>query len=171
MLNPSRTSDTGISRSALVLAAALGAAIAASPAPAAIPKTPDAKTEAVVLGADRAWADAEETGDAAFVEWLLEPGYRSVGVDGRVTEKATIVAHVRSRSGSANAAAKARRSAEVAAWKADHPERMQVQLIGDTAIVTFVSTKPGSAGLIYSCDVFVYRQGHWHGAYSQHTAA
>jgi hypothetical protein len=159
-----------LSRAAPRLVLAFAVTVLAGPGAAAIPATPDGKTGAAVLAVDRAWGAAEEMGDAAFVSWLLEPDYRSVGVEGKATARATIVAHVQARSDAEGAQAK-RREADVAAWKAEHPERAEAKLFGDTAVVTWVSTKPGKAGLVYSCDVFVYRQKHWHAAYSQHTAA
>ena len=122
----------------------------------------DAKTEVAVLAADDAWGEAEISGDAAFVDDLLLPDYRSVSGDGKTLDKAAIVAGARRQTGSPEARAK------VAAWKSAHPSRGEVKLFGDTAILTWVSTAPDSTGLIHSCDIFVYRAGRWRAIYSQH---
>ncbi|CAM3253127.1 Nuclear transport factor 2 family protein [Sphingomonas antarctica] len=122
------------------------------------------KTAAAVQAADDAWGAAEANGDAAFVDGLLLPGYVSVGPTGKVTTKAAIVAGARKRGRSAAFAA------EVAAWKAEHPSRAEVSLFGDTAVLTWVLTKPDLREPISSSDVFVYRQGRWLAVYSQHTS-
>ncbi len=124
---------------------------------------PDAKTEAAVAAADEAWGAAEEKGDAAYVDWLLLPDYRSIGHEGKVTGKDAIVAHTRAHAGSDT------RKAEAAAWRAAHPSRSEVRLFGDTAVLNWVSTTAGSGEPVASCDIFVYRDGHWHAIYSQHT--
>jgi hypothetical protein len=143
----------------------IAASLAATSAAAAIPTAPDAKTEAAVQAADDAWGKAEADGDAAFVDWLLLPGYRSVGPAGTAADKAKIVGGAKAH------ADPEKRAAMVAAWKANHPSRAVVALYGDTAVLTWVSTQPGPASPIYSCDIFTYRDGHWHGVYSQHTTA
>lgn len=122
---------------------------------------------AAVLAADKAWGDAEQRGDAAFIDWLLLPGYVSVGHDGVVHTKAMIVEGARKRAGGDAKAA----AAKNAAWRAAHPYRSEVKLFGDTAVASFVSTKPGSGEPINSSDIFVYRKGHWHAIYSQHSTA
>jgi len=122
----------------------------------------DARTEAAVLAADDAWGEAEASGDAAFVDGLLLPGYRSISADGKTVDKAAIVAGAQRHAGSAGYRAK------VAAWKSAHPSRGDVRLFGDTAILTWVSTAPDKAGLISSSDIFVYRAGRWRAVYSQH---
>lgn len=131
--------------------------LGALPALAAEPKTPEA-----VKAVDDAWGDAEAKGDAAFVDRLLLPEYRSIANSGRTTTKAEIVAHT-TRDRAPDYARK------VADWKAQRPSRAEVTLTGDTAIVAWTSTAPGAA--VYSCDVFVYRDGRWRGLYSQHTGA
>jgi hypothetical protein len=52
----------------------------------------------------------------------------------------------------------------------DHPSDMAVTINGDTAVLTF-TTVTDAKKLIRSCDIFVYRGGHWHAFYSQHTDA
>ena len=132
-------------------------ALASVPAHAADPKTADA-----VKAADEAWGDAEAKGDAGFVDRLLLPEYRSIGNGGKTTTKADIVAHTTE----ARAPDYARK---VADWKARHPSRANVTLFGDTAVLTWTSAAPDAA--VYSCDIFVYRGGHWRAIYSQHTGA
>lgn len=127
------------------------------------------KTAAAVLAADEAWGAAEARGDADFVDWLLWPGYVSVGAAGKVTPKSTIVAGARARHSSASAAAKM--ADADAAWRAAHPVRGEVSLHGSTAVLTWILVKPGSGEPVSSSDIFVYRGGHWHAIYSQHTSA
>jgi hypothetical protein len=122
------------------------------------------KTAAAVIAADEAWGDAEKRGDAEFVEKLLLPEYRSISTDGKVVTKAAIVEHTRARGASGEYAHK------VDAWKAAHPEHPEVTISGDMAVLTWVPDQP-PAGRVGSCDIFVYRDGRWHGIYSQHTSA
>jgi hypothetical protein len=129
------------------------------------PSSPDARTPETVQAADDAWSRAEEGGDVAYVDWLLLPGYRSVGHAGEITTKDGILASTRQHAGSAEWATK------VAAWKAAHPIRPEVSIFGDTAVLTWFTTKPGTSEPISSVDVFAYRGGHWHAVYSQHTDA
>ena len=125
------------------------------------------RTASAVIAADKAWSAAEERGDGAYVAWLLEPGYVSVGRDGKVHTRESIVAGANARKAQ-DAAANATRDAE---WRVAHPYRTEVKLFGDTAIATFFSTKPDSGEPINSSDIFVYRAGHWHAIYSQHSDA
>jgi hypothetical protein len=134
-------------------------------AQASIPTAPDARTAAAVQAADDAWGTAETSGDADYVDWLLLPGYRSIGKAGSTTDKMAIVARTRQNKGSAAQAA------AVAAWKAAHPIKAKVTLFGDTAVLNWVSADDRSTESVFSCDIFVYRDGHWHAIYSQHTAA
>ena len=122
----------------------------------------DAKTPSSVIAVDNAWGAAEESGDSAFVERLLAPEYRSIGADGQTTDRAAILSRVHGPRDPG-------RAERIAAYKASHPSQPSVTLVGDTAVLTWVSQKPGAA--IYSCDVFVYRNGHWQAVYSQHTNA
>ena len=124
-----------------------------------------AKSTAAVIAADDAWGAAETDGDYAFVDRLLLPGYESIGASGTVTTKETIVAGARARGRSPE------RAAQVAAWKAAHPTRPEVAIFGDTAVLTWVSAAPDSAGRVLSSDIFTYRDGHWRAVYSQHSSA
>jgi hypothetical protein len=136
---------------------------------AGIPTSPDPHTAAAVRSADDAWAAAEEAGDAAFVDWLLLPGYQSVGANGKATSKAAIVAHTTQILTDPHA--RGARAAAVAAWKANHPSQAVVTLYGTTAVLTWVSAGASGKDAVYSCDIFFYREGHWRAIYSQHTAA
>lgn len=124
----------------------------------------ESRTAAAVIAADHAWGEAEKQGDASFVDQLLLPEYRSIGSDGKITTKATIVDHTRARGPSPEYAK------QVDAWKLAHPERAEVSITGDTAVLTWVADQPGAAPIL-SCDIFVYRKGRWYGIYSQHTSA
>ena len=128
-------------------------------------KAPEPKTAAAAVSADSAWGTAEQNGDAEFIDWLLLPEYRSVSDDGKVTDKAAILRHVRAASATVR-----ENTSKVAEWKSTHPTKSAVSIVGDTAILNWVSTKPETAEAVSSCDIFVYRDGHWHGIYSQHTS-
>lgn len=127
------------------------------------PKAPEPHTAAAVIADDDAWGKAEQSGDAAFVDTLLLPQYRSIDAAGKTHDKAAILTSTRKAS--------PQRDAMIASWKAAHPSLTSVELNGDTAILTFTLNKPGTPPAIMSCDIFVYREGHWHALYSQHTTA
>jgi len=139
----------------------------ASTTHAAIPTMPDPKTAAAVEAADQAWSGAEQKGDAEFVAWLLLPEYRSVGPAGTFATRGAIVAHAKAQTPENEA----KSASMVAKWKSDHPSRADVRLFGDTAVLTWTSTRPEAKSGVYSCDIFTYRDGHWHAVYSQHTSA
>lgn len=139
--------------------------IVLSGAAAAADTKPEPKTAAAVKAADDAWGEAEANGDYAFVERLLLPGYQSIGASGKATSREKIVAGARERGRSAE------RLAQIAEWKAAHPTRPEITIFGDTAVLTWVSAAPEKAGAVSSSDIFVYRKGHWHAIYSQHSTA
>lgn len=146
----------------------LGAAAIAAPAMAAPQGGPSATDEtahtaAAVKAVDQHWLEAEESGDAAWLDGMLLPDYRSVDVAGTFATKAGIVAHAAKNRGSD------KMKQEVAAWQAAHPVDQQVTLQGDTAILSFVSAAPATKGKLYSSDVFVYVDGRWRALYSAHT--
>lgn len=145
----------------IVIATGLVASLASSAAAA------DTKTADGVIAADRAWGLAEVSGDVSLLNRLLAPGYVSVAPDGKVTPKELIVAKVAGRS--KQELEKLRTS--VAAWKAAHPLRPEVALTGDTAVLKWVPTGAAGTGTVSSCDIFVYRGGHWRAVYSQHSSA
>jgi hypothetical protein len=146
---------------ALVPLAALVLAMRASAADHAADET--AKTAAAVMAVDQHWLEAEESGDVAWLDGMLLPGYRSVGVAGSFATKAVILAHAGKNRGSQAMKQK------VAAWQKAHPVEQQVTLQGDTAILSFVSASPATKGKLYSADIFVYVDGHWRALYSAHT--
>ena len=127
------------------------------------PRPADARTAEAVIAEDMAWGDAEMRGDADFVDWLLLPGYRSIGHDGKATDKATIVTGTRDPEKVKAYAAKA------AAYRAKWPSHPEVAMYGDTAVLAWTTTDPQTATPVRSCDIFVYRDGHWHAIYSQHS--
>jgi hypothetical protein len=129
---------------------------------------PEAHTEAAVIADDDGWGKAE-AGDVAYVDNLLLPEYRSVNPDGSVHPKDAILGGVRKRANSPALAAAY--TADTAKWLAAHPYTTTVVIIGDTAILTFSPDIPGSSKPVSSCDIFVYREGHWRAIYSQHTDA
>jgi hypothetical protein len=126
---------------------------------------PEPRTAAAVLAADNGWGDAETRGDVAFVDALLSDGYRSIGHDGKVRTKVEILASTRAKGGTPA------RAAEVAAWRAQHPTQGNVALFGDTAVLTWMTAGTTNAGMVMSCDIFVYRDGRWRAIYSQHSDA
>lgn len=133
-------------------------------APASAATTDEtAHTTAAVMAVDQHWLEAEESGDAAWLDGMLLPEYRSVGVAGTFATKAAIVAHAAKNRGSQAM------KQQVAAWQQAHPVDQQVTLQGDTAILSFVSSAPATKGKLYSSDVFVYVDGHWRALYSAHT--
>lgn len=117
-----------------------------------------------VKAADDAWAQAEIHGDHAYLAWLLADGYASVSASGKATTKAQLVEGARKR-GDSPATAKIFKE-----WKEKHPSHADVRIVGDTAILTWVSDEPAAASRIDSSDIFVYRDGHWHAVYSQHAS-
>lgn len=142
----------------------LGVATIGSPAVAADTGADEtAHTAAAVKAVDQHWLEAEENGDAAWLDGMLLPGYRSVGVAGTFATKAAILAHAAENRGSD------KMKQQVAAWQAAHPVEQQVALQGDTAILSFVSSAPATKGKLYSSDVFVYVDGRWRALYSAHT--
>jgi Domain of unknown function (DUF4440) len=125
----------------------------------------ESHTEAAVIADDVAWGNAENSGNVAYVDALLLPEYRSISPDGSIHDKTAILQHTRKSTTSADSAAK------VEKWKATHPYVIAVKIVGDTAVLTFSLDKQDSPKPIMSCDIFVYRDGHWRALYSQHTEA
>ncbi len=126
---------------------------------------PEPKTADAVRAADDAWGQAEMRGDAAFVDQLLLPDYRSVRPNGKADGKTAIIGGARKRANDPDSAKK------TLDWRASHPERGDVVIVGDTAILTWVLTTPGAGEPVLSCDIFTYVDGHWRALYSQHTNA
>jgi len=118
---------------------------------------------AAVVSKDEAWGSAEAKGDDAFVSHLLLPGYRSVGPDGKVTTRETIIAHTGQHRNEPAAAAK------VSEWRKAHPSKADVVITGDIAVLTWIATDMTQVR-VRSCDIFAYVDGEWRAIYSQHTA-
>ena len=135
-----------------------GFATVAAAAPAS--HASDARTAEAVIGVDDAWGMAE--GDVAYVGQLPLPGYRSIGSDGKTTTRDAIIMSTRRH------AADPDYKARVASWRQQHPSHAEVALFGDIAILTWVPDAVGRGGQVQSCDIFVYRGGHWRAVYSQH---
>ncbi len=125
----------------------------------------ETKTADAVRAVDDAWGRAELSGDVAFVDQVLLSDYRSVRPDGTVDNKTAILRGARMHPGDPGFANKMRD------WRASHPERADVVIAGDTAVLTWILTTPGGGQPVLSCDVFAYVDGHWRAFYSQHTNA
>lgn len=125
------------------------------------------KSAEAVIAVDHHWGDAETGGDTAYIARLLLPDYRSVGPVGVVHDRAALLAHT-----SRNIDPRTRDEARVAAdeYRRAHPTQSSVVLVDDTAVLTFYAPALGLDKGVRSSDVFVYRDGHWHALYSQHSA-
>jgi hypothetical protein len=144
---------------ALVGLSGIGALCAAD-TPAGVDET--SRTEAAVIAVDKHWGDAEVSADDAYLNQLLLPEYRTVNSEG--------VAH--GKSTTARKPATPAQKAQMDAWRASHPEEPKVLINGDTAILTWTAPAIASAaGVVRSVDIFLYRGGHWHALYSQHSDA
>jgi hypothetical protein len=155
-------------RSLAVILAALvliSSSVTTKIARAQVAQLSEPHSKAAVIADDNAWAKAESSGDTAYIDKLLLPGYRSVNVDGSVHDKAAILSSARKHVGSVD------KATADAKWEDAHPHLTTVFISGNTAILTFVLNKPGVPTTIMSCDVFVYQGDRWRAAYSQHTVA
>lgn len=122
------------------------------------------RTAAAVIAVDHHWEQAEENGDSSWLDGMLMADYRSVGTAGTFASKAAIVSHAAHNHDAQSMKQKA------AEWHKTHPVEESVTMHGDTAILSFLSASPETKGRIYSSDIFVYVDGHWHALYSQHNA-
>lgn len=152
--------NLGRTSAASILFASLGAFTSIN---AVAQENPEPHTTAAVLADDQRWSDAEDSGDANYVKALLLPEYRSISSDGSTHDKTRIVASAVKNTD--ESVAKAQK------WRAAHPNRPTIEMNGDVAIVTFVLQKGVDPKPVMSCDIFVYREGHWRALYSQHTEA
>lgn len=157
--HPFRPKPAHLAGAGLWLIACMGTQAAAAPV---VDET--AKTAAAVMAVDQHWLEAEMSGDTAWLERMLLPGYRSVDSKGVAHSKAVIVAHAAKNRGSDAERRK------VEAWLKAHPSGQRVVIRGDTAILSFYDPKLGPLRGVRSSDVFVYEAGHWHALYSQHSA-
>ena len=127
--------------------------------------TSEPHTAAAVIAVDQEWSKAEDTGDAKYLNALLLPEYRSISSDGSTHDKARIVADAIKSARTPEGTAKTEK------WLAAHPNVPVVEIHGDLAILTFILQKGGDPKPVMSCDIFLYREGHWRALYSQHTEA
>ena len=125
------------------------------------------KSAEAVIAVDHHWGAAETGGDTPYIARLLLPDYRSVGPVGVVHDRAALLAHT-----TGNMDPRTRDAARLAAdeYRRTHPTQTSVALVDDTAVLTFYSPALGLDKGVRSSDVFVYRDGHWHALYSQHSA-
>jgi hypothetical protein len=109
--------------------------------------------EAGVRDVEDGWSHAFVTGDAAYLDALLDPAYISVGSNGNARPKAEIIAMAR-------------------AYAAQHPGTQatplpptsKIEVRGSAAVVTHHGNNDTSV------DVFYYADGRWRAWYSQHTS-
>jgi hypothetical protein len=125
------------------------------------------RTKAGAIATDEHWSLAEGTGDAAYLNQMLLPEYRSVNTDGTAYSKERIIKGAAKRSGTGVAAARA----NIAAYKQAHPYGTSVAIRDNTAILSFYDLALGAQKGVRSSDVLVYTEGRWHAIYSQHTEA
>jgi len=111
---------------------------------------------------------AEASGDIAYLDALLLPEYRSINSDGSAHDKAAILAVPQDRQFTGKSGRESGRGRQVARA---HPHLTSVQITGDTAIRTSTVDGPDATKRVMSCDIYVYREGHWRALYSQHTEA
>lgn len=122
---------------------------AAGPACAAdAPET--ARSAEGVRAVEAHWQKAFLSGDAAYLELLLDPAYVSVGHAGNARPKAEIIA-----------LSKKVAERKMSPQPPEHPANIVVR--DNAAVVT------DSASGDTSVDVFYYADGRWHAWYSQHT--
>ncbi|MES2127465.1 MAG: nuclear transport factor 2 family protein [Pseudomonadota bacterium] len=132
---------------AFILAALALSGLASAAVPGADPG------EAGVREVENGWSKAFISGDAAYLDALLDPAYVSVGTRGLARPKAEIIA-VAKAYGAAHPGAQATPLAPTA----------QIDIKGSAAIVIHHSATDTSV------DVFHYTNGRWRAWYSQHTA-
>lgn len=133
---------------------------AAVPAKHALDET--AHTAAAVIAVDEHWLRAEEGGDTAWLDAMLLPDFRTIGHDGKVVTKSMLLKSATKNRGSD------KMRERVDAWLKTHPSRKSVVMHGDVAVLSFVNPQTGH---IWSSDIFVYENGHWHALYSQQSAS
>lgn len=131
---------------------------------AASPVDETAHTKTAVEAVDAHWMQAEISGDTAWLDAMLLPGYRSISADGSVLTKAVLLKHAAKNRGS-DAMRK-----KVDAWRKAHPSEQSVVMHGNVAVLSFHDPGHGPDGTVYSSDIFVYEDSHWHALYSQHSA-
>lgn len=122
-------------------------------------------TREAVLAVDDHWTQAWLEGDVGYVDRLLLPEYRSVTPDGVAYSRAETLAFTAKNRGDPHARER------FEAHRKAHPTGRSVVLDGDLAILSFYVPALGPQKGVKSSDVFVYRNGRWRVAYSQHSDA
>ena len=153
----------------LAVALLLVSAVSTNTTQAQASPSSEPRNEAAILAANEGWNKAEASGDIAYLDALLLPEYRSISSDGSTHDKAAILAGARKTASSPERAAA--REVAAAKWRETHAHLSSVQITGDTAIRTSTMDGPDATKRVMSCDIYVYREGHWRALYSQHTEA
>ena len=110
------------------------------------------ETVAAVRTVEAHWAQAFVSGDADYLNGLLDPDYVSVSTKGIARSKADIIVLAE------------KLAAEKRGNTTLPPPVPAISLRGDAAIVKYTDLTQTSV------DVFHYSNGKWHAWYSQHTA-
>ena len=109
--------------------------------------------EAGVRDVENGWSKAFVTGDAAYLDGLLDPAYVSVGTKGNPRTKAEIIALARGYA-----------KEHPGTVATPMPPTSTISVKGAAAVVTHHGDSDTSV------DVFYYADGRWRAWYSQHTA-
>ena len=138
------------------------AIITTTPVRAAVPNERACNASALAAVEDH-WSVAALTGKVDYLKTLIAAQYRSVGGNGRVSDKAAILAHAVTFGKDPSMMAMYRKS------KSRYASLYQVH--GTTGVVIhYLRTKGPSSG-ITGVDVFSYDQNDgWSAVYSQHTS-
>jgi hypothetical protein len=110
---------------------------------------------------DGAWGRASLGSRGDELAWFLLPQYRSIASDGTVKNRDAVLA----RAASSHRAAAPSARAPV---RPIHAHRAEVTIVGDTAVIRWVSEAPARTPKVSSADILVYIHGRWHAIYSQH---
>jgi hypothetical protein len=112
------------------------------------------RDEAVLVQIQQALAKAWVDGDRAAIERIIAPEWRSIGPDGRASDRASVLADVFEK--------------RVHKIRRVEVDDVRVQVFGDAAVVTGRTHGVGEfAGAPYDVvirftDTFVRRKGQWH---------
>jgi len=136
---------------ALALAVVLSIASLSGMSAAATPSADPG--EAGVRDVENGWSKAFVTGDAAYLDGLLDASYVSVGSKGNPRSKAEIIALARSYA-----------TQHPGTQATPLPATSTIAVKGTAAVVTHHGDSETSV------DVFYYADGRWRAWYSQHTA-
>jgi len=138
------------------------AAIPATPVRAAVPNEHVCNASALAAVEDH-WSVAELTGKVDYLQTLIAAQYRSVGANGRVSDKAAILAHAVTFAKDHSMLAMYRKSKSLYA--------SLYQVHGTTGVVIHYLRLKGPSSGITSVDVFSYNLSDgWSAVYSQHTS-